>query len=437
MEILVVLGVEDDNKGDAAISIATVQQLRERFPTSNLTLMPLSATQNLGSHFKYSKKRFDHVVPSLWGSAPASGEHGEQMRGWVMYTFQLLRAVLLVTLPVLLRVKWLFSSSERESASALRRAGLVVARGGSVIYSYRGARGRMYMLRALFPLALAHRLGKRTIVLGQSLSEEHHPVLRWALVRQLVGCDLILLRDSRSIRLASRLGVPPRKLHLIPDLAFTLRARPSTDVAMILVEVRRKAGAGPVLFLSIRRMPENRIPIMESERYLRSVRDAVVEFISERGGAVLLVPQSVGPYILEDDRALLIALASQLEARGVPVHLPTEDLDPEALIALYAGTDLGIATRLHAGVLSLIGGTPCVVTTYLTSKAHTISDWISSDWAPVVPLNVSAPDLVTLLSRLFTHASAANREAIHQQALATAGAVRTSLSLALGNCPIN
>ena len=198
---------------------------------------------------------------------------------------------------------------------ALLRCNAFVSGGGGLLQDKTSWRSLQYYLTLL---RLAKRLGKRTLVYGQSvgpLSQKGRQA-----VRKVLQDIPVAVRDERSQMLLVSLGI---KAHLVADGALLL--------------------------------------------------DSPVQ--PERGDGVLLLPRAHYP----DITAALVHVAKGLNAQGIPVSAaavqPNEDADalgelqkevpglhlhhpttPSELLALVAGATYVVSGRLHGLILAAVAG---------------------------------------------------------------------------------
>lgn len=358
----------DRNKGDYAILSATVNGLRDVAPGAVITAvsaeLPHTAldrpedtrlTRALGCEIVGTP------VPSLRAFAGPRGR-------WVL---NLIRAELLLWARRIVgdRALMLCSREDREFFRALADADVVVAKGGSYLHSLGGLGEAIYLWRMLYPLRIAHAHRRKTVLLGVSFGELHSPLTKAMLRTALRSRAQIYARESISLAFArSELGVADEDLKLIPDLAFLTaeeRAeRPADDELRIGVTVRysRFTDASPALAL---------------ERYKQTLEHVLEDILqADPRARVIFIPQ-----VLEDiPLAREIAAALECPDR---VRALDADLSLEELLALYAGLDVLIGTRLHSIILAAVTGTPFVHIVVERSKSNGTLEMLGMESAGV------------------------------------------------------
>jgi len=252
----------------------------------------------------------------------------------------------------------------REAMSAIRSADLVVQKGGGYLHADGSLRKVVFLLRALWPLLIARRLGKRRALLGHSVGPVRGFLASNLLRLALHGASLIV-RDEASMAVSARLRLCATRL---PDLGLLTRfqareasstARPGlTDVG---VTAKRVSGN-----------PD------QQSRYLDALTDALVALEGaehEKGGkmVVRLIPQVTGPTDREDDRPVLEELRQRLEsndrfASEVRVESSFSSMDDAG--CRYGQLDFLLATRMHSAVLAACSGTPFCLFGYIGGKAE-------------------------------------------------------------------
>jgi len=219
------------------------------------------------------------------------------------------------------------------------------------------------LLQVLSPAHAGKVMGKKVLLLGHTLGPLDRPGARRLARHMLAGTDLAVVRERRSVDVALSLGI--REVEEAPDMAFALRptatVRSRAMVARLPVDPRR------TLVFSVRSHPTAG-PEADS-RLVQAFADAGRRLVE--GGiadCIAVVPHTVGPTPIEDDRPLSRALIEALD--GVSTVLVDEDATPGELSSFYGEVGAVVAVRLHAGILALAAGTPTFAVSYLTGKTQ-------------------------------------------------------------------
>ncbi len=177
----------DDNRGGSALTQAAIQAVRAAVPGSRITLV---AVNGAGSDLAQTHRHTLAANPDVQ-VVPALVSVGGRDDGLLAVGLSL---VVLALPKVLLR--------RVPAVAVVARADLVVGKGGQ-LFRTRGRRAQLGLWLAMFPLLVAARLGKPTVVYGQAFGPfaggSGERLSAWLLRR----VDLVLLRDDRSVQLAA------------------------------------------------------------------------------------------------------------------------------------------------------------------------------------------------------------------------------------------
>ncbi|MGH9279911.1 MAG: polysaccharide pyruvyl transferase family protein [Acidimicrobiales bacterium] len=361
MRIVLANAWHDDNKGDGAIALATVDMLRRRYPGAELRVSSLLHPSDpaFPTAYRHLRLLFPDTVVTASPCPPLRTERGLRQIGAA--------------------VRWAGGIARAYARGVIRRgalpgcldgADLVVMQGGSNVFdSGRGVvLGFLRLAQVLYPAWAASRAGVPTVFLGHTLGPFPPGPARWLVRRVLRRSRSVVVREPRSHHLAERLGVPADVVRTAPDLAFAVTPDDSGLVEQILVGhgLRNRDFA----VFAIRRHPyrgerERRALITTLARAARRLMDEGVV------AQVVVVAHTVGPTPVEDDREISRHLAVEI-GRAVPVV--ERDLTPPELAALYAHARVVVSVRLHGAVLALSAGTPAYAISYFTAKTSGVMD---------------------------------------------------------------
>jgi polysaccharide pyruvyl transferase WcaK-like protein len=349
--ILVANAWHDDNRGDCAISMATLGLLRQRWPDSRIQMRTMlePADPAYGPAFRHLRAQFPDVDFAGALSATLTSGKSRWLAGVTRMAGEVLR---------------------HRPHDGIRRTldgvDLVVLQGGSNLFdSGRGGLlGSARLLQVLYPAWAAQRLGIPTVFLGHTVGPFRRAASRHLARSVLGGADRIVLREGRSLEELVRLGVPTGRVTVTSDLAFLVESHPSPAVETAME--RHGLVHGRFAVVVVRRHPYLGSPADERllSEVARAIRAVLAEGVVER---VAVVAHTVGPTPVEDDRPFSARLA---EAAAHPsVRLVTDDLSPQEAAALYGAARFLVGVRLHAVILALLSGTPAYAVSYFTAKA--------------------------------------------------------------------
>lgn len=334
------------NGGDAAILYAVIDRLRAALgPDLEITVVDdqpedvrrrypeLSTTSRLDTTIRGTP-----AVPIL-GRVVAEVERGRVLAGaWCMGR----------------RLSWLsrlwLSARSRSALAIFRQSTAVVSTGGTYLVERYPIAGR------LLELETALAMGRPLVLFTQSLGPFTHPRHRRVMRRIASRARLVLLRDERSRRELTALGVSAENLHVVADAAFALSARPGSsreERLRVAVSVRSwPFGDGDVATTNDR----YRSAIVALVESLVRKRNADVTFLSTCQGA---------PEYWTDDSSVAVAIAEQVDtALRSSVHVDRDFRTPQELLDAVGNFDLVVATRMHMAILALVAGVPVFAIAY-------------------------------------------------------------------------
>ncbi len=360
MQITIVNGWHDDNKGDSAIVLGTLQVLKRRFPGAQYTLVSAFSKQDkmFGQAHRHLLKRVPDLVicPSpipfaFIRSTPKAFKYLDAIR------------YLLRTLTSGLKLAAGINTPTNSGFICIRSSDLIISKGGHFLHGRRAHPvDWAYLLEQAYPLLLARKYHRPYIILGQSLGPFVGSLNKGIARYVLEGALHIFVREPLSYLEASNLGIPKRKLSIIPDLAFAISPSLSDRVQQIITNL----GLQNVRFgvFTVRQWGNTR----QNERFIKEmvllIRDLLSKTIIER--AVIVVHTS-GPTPHEDDAIPSKMLLNLIQDNRA--HLINADLSPEELAALYGKAHVLIGTRFHSIILAVLSGTPVYAISYFGPKA--------------------------------------------------------------------
>lgn len=369
MKVAILNAWSDDNKGDAAIVEGLARALQaqaEAPPTFALTSM-FRRPQGTRDHYRHTRRLAADVKvhPAL---LPVDRPDGVPRLVARIFEFGRAFALLIAGRSG----RWLLSEAERASLASVVDADLVISKGGHVYFSNGTARSSVGLFRNLFPVLLAQRLGRPTVVYGQSIGPVHGRLQRWLLRQGLSRLSGLFVREPLSVSQVEELNIPV-EASLCWDSAFEVPPEPlPPDVEEVLV--------APFVAVTVRQWSfpygsPDRARLYE--RYLASVGHCVMGIQDKLGARVVVVPQVIGPTEMEDDLAAAAQLKDSLPKTACSDAIFLDhDLTAGQLSTLYGRAELVLATRFHSAILAIAAGTPAVAISYHGPKARGIMEML-------------------------------------------------------------
>jgi colanic acid/amylovoran biosynthesis protein WcaK/AmsJ len=365
------------NAGDVALLESSLEIIKKSFGRVSFTLSPNWPNESYFVNGPYE------IVPSAWslagvdGRAPVIKQIFTLLQGWV-WAQNYARG----------RQNRVVEGWSKLFAS-YQKADLVVGVCGNQFFST-GRYGWPFPAK-LLAVALAGIFKKPYYALPQTLGPLKRGWERYAFARVYSRARLILVRDQASLKLGRQLTLPEAKLHYVPDPGLFYSAG-SKNESMELLKKYDFPPRGPALGISVISQIGRFLDEARLAGYYDAVSRAIIEFQNKNGGSIYLFNQVRGPTQLEDDRAASQEILKRTRELSGNIVIVEDAITPAQLKACYALMDIFIATRLHAGLLSLGAGTPTLFIGYLTKTRGVLSS-LGLEELVVDLANLDADDL--------------------------------------------
>lgn len=345
------------NLGDDAIMRETLGALKRAFPQARVTV----AANDPASWQKYDDVA---IVGSLttWVAYNMAGRWHARVLAAMVYLGLLVVAAVRYRL---FKVKTLFGSQEhRRLLAAYYDADLVLSCGGGNFYAHHAF--SPFFIWAILSLALAIYLGKRVIMLPQSIGpiKGHVQMFLARLVFHQV--TLIMHREPHSLDFVAKELRIPKPGILLPDLAFGLPFAPPSARQERATSLR--VGVTVTGRIAQRSSVRQRI-------YENTIEALLVRLSREQGVDLHIFAQCSGPSIDHDDRVAARRLYERLKQHTVQISLRDTFRDALEIKAAYAHMDCMIGTRMHTAIFAASNGVPVILIGY-QPKAFGVMEWL-------------------------------------------------------------
>ena len=216
---------------------------------------------------------------------------------------------------------------------ALRSCDALIWGGGSLIQDATSAVSPFYYGGMM---ALAQRMGLKTIAWAQGIGPLKRPVTRW-LARQTFGGCTISVRDRASAAMLADWNIP---CLLAPDPVWALEAKPVPGLWDL---------PAPRVAVTLRSHPQL------TETRLANLTRALVDFQKATQTFILLLP-------FQQRQDLPIAQAIQPQLKDVSQIMCLSE--PQLLKGVFRGVEMAIGMRLHSLIMAAAEGCRCFAISY-------------------------------------------------------------------------
>lgn len=186
---------------------------------------------------------------------------------------------------------------------------------------------------------------------------------RWCVRYILKRAAAVYVRERVSARIVSRLGASADRVHLAPDLAFSLTAASPVPIwsgeRLEPGRVRR-----PWIAVSVSELSARLAARRWRNSYLEEMTRLCEHIQARLGGTVFLVPHEIDPSGTgPDDRNIGREIRDRL--KGPDWVLPLSgDYPPDCLKGFIGDCDALVAARMHAAIAGLSSGVPTIVVSW-------------------------------------------------------------------------
>lgn len=391
--ILIVNVHSSHNAGDAALTMATIGQLRAIFPDCDVTL----AMDDPDSHY---------------GDGLAIGSPIQWVKPCTTWRWSqlalLVPATLIPAVTHRLKKRAFYALTPKAWQGLLKayaNADFVVSKPGGFLYS--SGRG-LSMLVALYTMWLALIFGKPVYMFPQSVGPLLHSWERAAVGGVISKLRIIAVREPFSLSQLRQCGVPSERCNLLPDTAFAFQGASEQDAARWLLEQGVRIGDGPWLGMTTVNWSAQSATFERQEAYERGCAAAIRSFVERHGGSAVLFPQVTGPLPSQDDRVSSRRVARELLDLGDAVHVIESPVSADILRTAYSFMDVFIGTRMHSAIFAMSSGVPTIAIGY-QPKTSGIANLVGMERWSIPIEQVDDSVLVMLLNRLWNE-----RESVSQ-----------------------
>jgi polysaccharide pyruvyl transferase WcaK-like protein len=369
LNILILHGYSDSNKGDLAIVVGMVKGIRSIEPGAHITLQSVYSEDDPDFLFHHRfVKQLGLIVEQMAIPSPyidtASHSKLRNFSALINLIQSSLGEFLVRYVPITGRI----FKRQSKAVNSIKRADVVLLKGGQYIYNDQGGiRAALYLWRILHPIFIAHYYRRPVVMLGQSVGPLIDERGRTMTKRALALCARLIVREQKSEVLLNGLGLQAL-VRVAPDFAFLIEPR-RPEAA---VDVLKTLDNGEWLGITVVNWsyPGASNPLEKSAAYLEAVFEVACRVWRDAGLRVALFPQVTVQHHGESDLDLLNKLAEKFEDAAIPFLLVEKDLSPDELSFLYGRCKVLLGTRLHSCILAACAFTPVVAIRYQGFKTE-------------------------------------------------------------------
>lgn len=357
MNILVIDAYTDGNVGAAALVENSISLLKKLFPHGKIQILaqfPEPIAQFTGLPTFPELFRMPYNQPRL------------KQAVWFMTNFfWMLTHAVMMGLPgrgSCIPERW-YTKDERKltALNRIRWADIVVSIGAERIND------NFYktILFSLYMLWTAKLYRKPLVLFPQTVGPFHFHLTEKLSAAVLESCDLIFLRDAKSVSNMQQLGIRKPRVIKTSDVAILQPAAPPNEARRILAESGARNDNGALLGISAMRWSYFRT---EGESRYQDYKAALAgladDFIERHNVRVVFLPTNFPVHGCREDDVRVATEIASLMIHPEKAHVLSTLCTPAQTKSIMAELEICLVTRMHACVLATSALTPCFSVNY-------------------------------------------------------------------------
>ena len=273
--------------------------------------------------------------------------------------------------------EFFLSNTQKKTLETIKTADAIFVKGGGFLHSYGVITDIYYIYYLTYHIRLAEALGKKVIVLPNSIGPLRNNNARKIVTKCLNKCLMVTVRENMSKNCLDNIGVKSR---LFPDLGFYL-APAERDMTTYLeahgVPMEKKK---VVITLRPYRFQGFKNPIELYNNYIAGVK-ALVDYLVKNEYHVTFMAHTLGPSSHENDTLAIKKVMDNLTEELLlnVTFIEDFDLNCRDVEKIYSYYDYMIGTRFHSVIFSLNVNVPSIAIAYGGNKGKGIMNVLGND----------------------------------------------------------
>jgi colanic acid/amylovoran biosynthesis protein len=356
MRVLITNVYSYSNKGDAAIVLALVNEVKRVFEPKQITIQTADMSEDEG---KYGA---DYTESNLLWILASSFRNDSKVKQ-VIYLLPNLCALFIFLIIAKLTHKklyFLISDPLVKFIKTIDNADIVIACGGGYLRTSSGSLNSLYILFLTgLNFSVGYFLNKPVYLYSQSVGPVYGKLQQKVLQYFLNKASLIILREKISYDYIKDLKIKSKFL-LSSDAAFLLKNYTKGSSASSLPETltlnKNKINIGT----TVRNWFNDPKDQDEYENTMAAFFDILIRKYSIN---IFYIPQVIAKQFDDDDRKSANRVR-ELMVYKTSFYIISDNLHPFQLIKLVGKMDYFVGTRMHSNIYALINGVPTLAIEY-------------------------------------------------------------------------
>lgn len=389
-KLVITNGWSDLNSGDSAIVMSVIQRFYMEYG-NKLSVTVLSELNELNEFYEDSIDKIIEVFPTLrikLVPSPFKKNYSSNYTDKFSEVLSFLKNLILIPFSNL---------SKSEYIKEIQRADVLVSKGGHFIHDRRGLHSIVHLVKCLYPIIIAKRLGVKYSFLAQSYgpfySDTFLSKLNLALVRYVLNNSQGLsVRESVSIDALKQIGIDNRKIFATSDYAFLMN-----DISLKSSKAFDYKG-----FFVVTLRQHNFKELNGEQAYLDSMKELCLSIYNKYSIKPLIVPHVKGPNSFEND----ILITKKFEALLKQEEKEIFDFEYRHMHAiefmrLYSEAKILIGTRFHSVIFALCSSVPSFAISYSGYKANIMKQFSMDEFMMDIE-DINSHNFIDLQCKVFT-----------------------------------
>ena len=368
MKFLLIHSYSDLNKGDAAIIIATIQNLRKSYPGCRVELQSTYSSEDpcfTDEHLelkKYADAIHTCLFPQLFIKGKNKVKYDTKSKFFSLFKYSFKNLINYISLKLVGYLIW-GNKAEHVSINAIKSADVIISKGGSFLCSDGTLRGDIGLFRLLHPFILAKIFNKRTIVFSQSLGPFNSKLSQMIIRRSFKYIDEIFIREHETLKLLeiNKVIIPQEKINFCPDIAFSL----DSQLGKKIVSVNKDK-----LNIGITVVDFNFESAEARGKYIYALINMVNEVTKIHNAHFYIFPQVLNKHPEFNTEDMRLAKQIIQAVNNQCITLLEDNYECIDLAETYADMDIFIATRLHSSIFAISKYVPAINIAYHGTKSE-------------------------------------------------------------------
>ncbi|HJP96678.1 MAG TPA: polysaccharide pyruvyl transferase family protein [Candidatus Saccharimonadales bacterium] len=351
MKILITNVYSYKNKGDAAIVVSLIKEIRRVFGQDTDILAQTADIKHDEGKYDVpvtqsllwtllSRVRDDNIIKRLY--VPIKGICSLSLYLFFVNAFQK-------------ELRFLLNRDMKQFVDENKQADLVIACGGGYLRTAHGSlRETILLFVTCLNFLTAKYLGKQVYLYSQSIGPVHGSLQEKMLKFTLDRVDIVQPREDVSVAYLQKLGI---KAQVVPtaDAALLLGGTGIFPERVAKLD-EQKMHVG----LTVRKWFKDKAQL---EAYESAVAQNIDYLIEKHNAQVFYIPQVIAENFGDDDRIVAKEVWEKVQNKDL-FTVVDADLHPFEVIGLCGAMDIFIGTRMHSNIFSLISKVPVVAIEY-------------------------------------------------------------------------